>query len=94
MFSNFNPETKLIEAIIFVQVENIISCRVATNGRISYLVRWKGFDADDDTWEPEEHLRGCKDLVLRFFKERDVNPTKSVSMHIKITLRLFQGCFT
>ena len=52
---------------------------MATDGRISYLVRWKGYDSHDDTWEPEENLHGCKDLIVDFFKERDVNPTRKVT---------------
>ena len=66
------------------QVEKILSCRLATDGSISYLVRWKGYNPDDDTWEPERNLRGCKDEIMRFFKERDVKVTKNVSQQLML----------
>ena len=34
-----------------------------------WLVRWKGFSHEDDTWELLEHLSGCKHA--RFEEERD-----------------------
>ena len=37
--------------------------------RKEWLVRWKGFGHDDDTWEPLEHLSGCD--IARFEEERD-----------------------
>ena len=31
-----------------------------------YLVRWKGFIAENDTWEREEDLENVKELVDEF----------------------------
>ena len=31
-----------------------------------YLVQWKGFTAENDTWEKEEDLRNAKELVDNF----------------------------
>ncbi|KAL5505710.1 hypothetical protein EMCRGX_G007190 [Ephydatia muelleri] len=39
--------------------------------RKEWLVRWKGFGHDDDTWEPLEHLSGCEQYIARFEEERD-----------------------
>ena len=51
-------------------VEYIIAERMAKK-RKEWLVRWKGFGHDDDTWEPLEHLSGCEQYIARFEEERD-----------------------
>ncbi|NXP80828.1 MPP8 phase, partial [Ramphastos sulfuratus] len=38
-------------------------------GEILYKVRWKGYTSDDDTWEPEVHLKDCKEVLLEFRKK-------------------------
>jgi hypothetical protein len=37
--------------------------RRAIRGREHYLVQWQGHDPADDSWEPEEHLTYCSELV-------------------------------
>lgn len=48
------------------QVEKIVDEKVV-NGVRQYLIRWKGYDAKDDTWEPEDTLN-CPDLIKKFKK--------------------------
>lgn len=36
-------------------VERIVAHRL-TKGHVQYRVRWYGFDATEDTWEPREHI--------------------------------------
>jgi hypothetical protein len=54
------------------QVRSIIGLRLedVSGGRM-YLVRWKGYGADDDSWEPSHQLieDGCGDLIAKFHKE-------------------------
>lgn len=47
------------------EVERILRERVKGGKRL-FLVRWKGFDAEDDTWEAEENILS-KDLITSFY---------------------------
>ncbi|KAG5462033.1 MAG: chromo domain-like protein [Olpidium bornovanus] len=44
------------------EVERVVGQR-QRQGRTQYLVRWTGYDASEDTWEPAEHLRGARQAV-------------------------------
>jgi len=52
-------------------VHRIMGFRLKSDNSRQYLVRWKGYDSDNDTWEPvgqlmEDH---CGDLIARFHRE-------------------------
>ena len=46
-------------------VEQILDKRINPNGRIRYLIKWKGYPNEDNTWEPIEGLY-CEDLIEEF----------------------------
>ncbi|KAK7877621.1 hypothetical protein WMY93_031633 [Mugilogobius chulae] len=48
------------------EVERIVDRRRSCQGQVQYLVRWRGFGSDCDTWEPEEHLQTCSPHVQEF----------------------------
>lgn len=50
------------------EVQRIIDVHYNRNGNRQFLVRWMGFKASDDTWEPEEHLE-CPDLIEKFMSK-------------------------
>lgn len=47
------------------EVEMILSQRTR-RGRREYLVQWKGFGDDHNTWEPEGSLKGCGERLSEF----------------------------
>uniref|UniRef100_A0A4W3IGQ6 Chromodomain Y-linked 1 n=1 Tax=Callorhinchus milii TaxID=7868 RepID=A0A4W3IGQ6_CALMI len=49
--------------------QKIVAKRKNKKGRTEYLVRWKGYDSDDDTWEPEHHLVNCEEYILEFNRQ-------------------------
>jgi len=55
------------------EVERILNKR-KVRGKDKYLVRWKGFTVESDTWEGRENLENAKEAIEEFEKEyrRDI----------------------
>lgn len=72
------------------EVERIIDVHFKRNGTREYLVRWKGFGAKDDTWEPADNL-SCPDLIEKFNEKLDKTKStgaKELRVNRKHTERL------
>ncbi len=51
------------------EVEAIVDNRTDhTTGVTEYLIMWKGFGADENTWEPLHHLANAMALVTEYNK--------------------------
>ncbi|XP_061588682.1 chromodomain Y-like protein [Cololabis saira] len=53
----------------FYEVERIVDRRRNRKGKVEYLVRWRGYGSDGDTWEPETHLSTCLNYVHEFNRQ-------------------------
>eukprot|EP01083_Nonionella_stella_P068605 182326_1 len=58
-------EQSTMEANKDYQVERLVGCKT-DNGQVKYLVRWLGFAASEDSWEPIQNLNGCEELINEF----------------------------
>jgi len=59
------PIPLVIDGELEWEVDSLVAHR-PISGRYEYLVRWKGFTSDEDTWEPEAHLRNCPDILSAY----------------------------
>lgn len=60
------------------EVEQIIKMRSRNSG-IEYLVRWKGYKAEDDTWEPASNLAGADQIITDFHTRLVSNKLEATS---------------
>ncbi|XP_017754388.1 PREDICTED: chromo domain-containing protein cec-4-like [Eufriesea mexicana] len=63
------------------EVERIVSQRTI-KGRRQFLVRWKGYDEDSDTWEQEKDLN-CLELIEEFLAENAENEEDNKSKKLE-----------
>ena len=54
-----------VEGVEEWEVEKILN-KIKIRGVEKYLVRWKGFTAEGDTWERREDLENAKKALAKF----------------------------
>ncbi|XP_003748184.1 chromobox protein homolog 1 [Galendromus occidentalis] len=47
-------------------VEKILEKKLGKNNKVLYLLKWKGYDDTENTWEPVENLEDCRDFIRDF----------------------------
>ena len=67
---NEKPPPLLVdnEGALF-EVEDILDSK-KINGVTKYLIAWKGYGPEDNTWEPAENLKECAELLQKFKNTR------------------------
>jgi len=70
------------------EVERVVDHSVDLAGRKWYLVRWAGYAADADSWEPEAQLSGASWMVAEYHRRRAaaLSPGRSGRLVVKKVL--------
>ena len=63
------PEPTPIDGVEEHEVQQILK-KKKHRGKMVYLVRWKGYGAEDDSWEPRENLGNAEELLDDFLRGR------------------------
>lgn len=71
------------------EVEKIIDSK-KIKGKLHYLIRWKGYSADSDTWEPENTL-SCPDLIHKYIEEKENSKNKESKSPKKASKKKAKG---
>ena len=90
-----------VEGVEEWEVEKILN-KKKTRGVAKYLVWWKGFTAEGDTWEREENLKNVEELIKEFEQrevvvrreveeEGEVDEYKRMELPGKYTAKLLYG---
>lgn len=55
-------------------VDKILDSRINSDNEIQYLVQWKDFPPEEDTWEPLANLNNCLAAVRKFHEKNSEKP--------------------
>jgi hypothetical protein len=76
------PPPTLVKGVEEYDVEKILQHRKRGN-TTQYLVRWKGFTASDDTWEPTSNLKNAQKAIQEYKAKGFDAPAKRKSTRAK-----------
>jgi len=87
-----------VEGVEEWEVEKILN-KKKIRGVEKYLIRWKGFTAEGDTWERRENLKNVEELIEEFERggievrrqEGEVEKYKRMELPGKYTAKLLYG---
>jgi Chromo (CHRromatin Organisation MOdifier) domain len=63
------PPPLRVKGVEEYEVESILAHRRKGNG-YQYLIKWKNYRPNDNTWEPEKHLTHAKDTLKQYKAQR------------------------
>eukprot|EP01132_Coremiostelium_polycephalum_P005262 gene5262-6550_t len=72
------PKKKPTKEEEVFEVEHILDKRIV-DGTVEYKILWKGYPKEDSTWETEENVAGCKELIEMYEKNKDSGTTTAAS---------------
>jgi hypothetical protein len=69
------PLPEIVNNDLEYEVEEILDSRMRRS-KLQYLVKWKGYPTEENTWEPEENVKNAASLVALFHKTHPSAPRR------------------
>lgn len=69
-------------------MENIVGHKTV-KGKLLYQIRWKGYNKDSDTWEPEDTL-SCPDIILKYNEKVFIKFVYLIVLYVQINSIYFR----
>lgn len=69
-------------------MENIVGHKTV-KGKLLYQIRWKGYNKDSDTWEPEDTL-SCPDIILKYNEKVFIKFVYLIVVYVQINSIYFR----
>ena len=63
---DIEPDSEVVNGFEEFEVEAILDSREETNHKRSYLIKWKGYSEIHNSWEPEENLTNCEEILTDY----------------------------
>jgi hypothetical protein len=67
------------------EVEEVLNSRIYRNYRQDYLIKWKGYGHQDNTWEPLKNVKNSSELINKFHEKYPEAPRMNVRATITVT---------
>ena len=68
------PPPEIINNQEEYEVERILDSRMSGRQGLQYLVKWKGYGNEENSWEPERNLANAQDLLQHYHRDHPQAP--------------------
>ena len=70
------PKAMMVDGDEEFEVDSILLHRNAGRRNVEFLIRWKGYDASFDTWEPQSNcnLAHAGDVLMEYWRTQGAKP--------------------
>ena len=70
------PKAMMVDGDEEFEVDSILLHRNAGRRNLEFLIRWKGYDASFDTWEPQSNLAHAGDVLMEYWRTQGAKPVR------------------
>jgi hypothetical protein len=66
------PIPELIEGEEEYEVDHIVRHKQNKRGQLQFLILWKNYGPEDDSWEPASNLKCAKEILEEYKRRRSL----------------------